>query len=106
MLSPVLICFNLAITFWQKDFLTIWQDFDIRSIIIKDRQTMTETDRQSERQRLTDKENDWQTNTKTARQTKFDRVLGSWHEFGCRKDANAWRKSTIEADKHKFFITI
>ena len=24
-------------------------------------------------------------------------------EFGCRDDANAWRKLTKEADKHKIF---
>ena len=30
--------------------------------------------------------------------------LGSWREFGCRDDANAWRKSTKEADKHKNFL--
>ena len=32
------------------------------------------------------------------------RALGSWHEFGCRGDANALSKSTIEADKHKIFL--
>ena len=31
-------------------------------------------------------------------------ALGSWREFGCRDDANAWRKSTKEADKHKKFL--
>ena len=31
-------------------------------------------------------------------------TLGSWREFGCRDDANAWRKSTKEADKHKNFF--
>ena len=31
-------------------------------------------------------------------------TLVSWHEFGCRDDANAWRKSTKEADKHKNFL--
>ena len=30
-------------------------------------------------------------------------TLGSWREFGCRDDANAWRKSIKEADKHKIF---
>ena len=30
-------------------------------------------------------------------------ALGSWREFGCRDDANAWRKSTKEATKHKIF---
>ena len=30
--------------------------------------------------------------------------LGSWREFGCRDDANAWIKSTKEVDKHKFFL--
>ena len=30
-------------------------------------------------------------------------TLGSWREFGCCDDANAWRKSTKEADKHKIF---
>ena len=29
--------------------------------------------------------------------------LGSWREFSCSDDANAWRKSTKEADKHKNF---
>ena len=29
--------------------------------------------------------------------------LGSWREFGFRYDANAWRKSTKEADKHNFY---
>ena len=28
-------------------------------------------------------------------------TLGRWREFGCRDDANAWRKYTKEADKHK-----
>ena len=28
-------------------------------------------------------------------------ALGSWREFGCCDDANAWRKFTKEADKHK-----
>ena len=27
--------------------------------------------------------------------------LGSWREFDRCDDANAWRKSTKEADKHK-----
>ena len=31
-------------------------------------------------------------------------TLGSWCEFRCRDDANAWRKSTKEADKHKIAI--
>ena len=31
-------------------------------------------------------------------------TLGSWREFGCRDDANTWRKSTKEADKHKNFL--
>ena len=31
-------------------------------------------------------------------------ALVSWREFGCRDDANAWRKSTKEADKHKNFL--
>ena len=30
--------------------------------------------------------------------------LVSWHEFGCHDDANAQRKSTKEADKHKKFL--
>ena len=30
-------------------------------------------------------------------------TLVSWREFGWRDDANAWRKSTKEADKHKNF---
>ena len=30
-------------------------------------------------------------------------ALGSWREFGCRDDANAWRKSTKEADNHNFY---
>ena len=30
--------------------------------------------------------------------------LGSWREFGCRDDANAWRNSTKEADKHKILL--
>ena len=30
-------------------------------------------------------------------------ALGSWHEFGCRDDANAWRKSTKEADNTQNF---
>ena len=29
--------------------------------------------------------------------------LGSWREFGFRYDANAWRKSTKEADKNNFY---
>ena len=33
-----------------------------------------------------------------------DKTLGSWREFSCRDDANAWRKSTKEADKHKIFL--
>ena len=33
----------------------------------------------------------------------IDHSLGSWREFGCCDDANAWRKSTKEADKHIFF---
>ena len=36
--------------------------------------------------------------------TFFTPPLGSWREFGCRDDANAWRKSTKEADKHKIFF--
>ena len=31
-------------------------------------------------------------------------ALGSWREFGCRDDANAWRKFTKEADKHINFL--
>ena len=31
-------------------------------------------------------------------------ALGSWREFGCRDDANVWRKSTKEADKDKKFL--
>jgi len=34
----------------------------------------------------------------------FLTALGNWHEFGCRDDTNAWRKSTKEADKHNFFF--
>ena len=35
----------------------------------------------------------------------IERTQVNWHEFGCRDDANAWRKSTKEADKDKnFFI--
>ena len=30
-------------------------------------------------------------------------ALGSWREFDHRDDANAWRNSTKEADKHKIF---
>ena len=30
-------------------------------------------------------------------------ALGSCCEFGCCDDANAWRKSTKEADEHKIF---
>ena len=33
----------------------------------------------------------------------IERTQVSWHEFGCRDDANAWRKSTKEADKEKKF---
>ena len=33
----------------------------------------------------------------------FYHSLGSWREFGRRDDANAWKKSTKEADKHKIF---
>ena len=29
--------------------------------------------------------------------------LGSWREFGCRDDANVWRKSTKEADNTQNF---
>ena len=32
--------------------------------------------------------------------SKIGCPLGSWREFGCHDDANAWRKSTKEADKH------
>ena len=31
-------------------------------------------------------------------------ALVSWREFGCRDNANAWRKSTKEAAKHKIFL--
>ena len=31
-------------------------------------------------------------------------ALGSWPEFGCHDDANSWKKSTKEADKHKIFL--
>ena len=31
-------------------------------------------------------------------------TLVSWRELSCRDDANAWRKSTKEADKHKNFL--
>ena len=34
----------------------------------------------------------------------LEQALGSWREFGCREDANAWSKSSKEADKHKKFI--
>ena len=30
-------------------------------------------------------------------------ALGDWREFRRRDDANAWRKSTKEADKYDFF---
>ena len=30
-----------------------------------------------------------------------EEALVSWREFSCSDDANAWRKSTKEADKHK-----
>ena len=33
-------------------------------------------------------------------------ALGNWREFDRRDDANEWRKSTKEADKHNFFIAI
>ena len=36
--------------------------------------------------------------------TRISQSLVSWREFGCRDDANAWRKSTKEADKHKIFL--
>ena len=31
-------------------------------------------------------------------------TLGSWHEFGCHDDANAWRKSTKEVDNTQNFL--
>ena len=34
----------------------------------------------------------------------MDTPFGSWCEFDCFDDANAWRKSTREADKHKNFL--
>ena len=35
---------------------------------------------------------------------KMHSPLGSWREFDRRDDANAWSKSTKEADKHKIFL--
>ena len=41
-----------------------------------------------------------------AEQTNFllTTSLVSWREFGCRDDANAWRKSTKEADNTQNFL--
>ena len=39
-----------------------------------------------------------------SRSCKRSDTLGSWRVFGCRDDANAWRKSAKEADKHKKFL--
>ena len=33
-----------------------------------------------------------------------DYALVIWREFSRGDDANAWRKSTKEADKHKIFL--
>ena len=47
---------------------------------------------------------DRQTKIEIGRQTKMETALGSWCEFDCHDDANAWRKFTEEADKHKNFL--
>ena len=49
-------------------------------------------------------DNDHMTNGVTLTVDNFYLTLGSWREFGCRDDANAWRKSTKEADNTQNFL--